>query len=84
MKKTFLCSIGIHAWNKPVFLDSGIHSSVRDYRQVCKKCGKRVTWVQPKNLDVRFYPKYWGHRLNWLSILLILLAIVIIIVLIKG
>lgn len=48
MSKFFLCSIGIHKWDRTVVTSHGFSSSVLDCRKKCKRCGKTKTWVKKK------------------------------------
>ncbi len=73
MSKPFLCKIGIHKWGKATFVDHGFHSNVLDWRQECVRCGKRITWVQPKGLNEKFYPVSWAKRRSWLFWVILLL-----------
>lgn len=75
MSKSFLCKIGIHKWGRAYFIDHSIHSSILDWQQKCKRCGKRINWVQPKGINARYYPVYWFKRTNWLFWLIILAII---------
>lgn len=77
MSKPLLCKLGIHKWDRATFLDSGIQSNVRDYKQKCKRCDKRITWVQPKGTNVKFYPQAWAKRRSWLFWLIIIIIIII-------
>ena len=73
MSKAFLCKIGIHKWGRATFVDHSIHSNILDWRQKCERCGKRITWVQPKGLDKKFYPISWAKRRSWLFWIILLI-----------
>ena len=72
--KPFLCKIGLHKWGRAVLTDHSIHSNVIDWRQRCVRCGKTITWIQPKGLNEKFYPVSWAKRRSWLfwTILLVI------------
>lgn len=75
---SILCKLGLHKWGKATFVDHSFHSSVLDYKQRCLRCGKKITWVQPKGINQRFYPISWSKRNKWiLWILLFILAYLI-------
>ena len=74
--KSIFCKLRIHNWGNATFFDSGFHSSVRDYKQDCIRCHKRITWVQPKKLDVRFYPTSWFKKQSYFVWIIILFVTV--------
>ena len=78
MLKPFLCKIGIHKWGRAVFTDYSIRSNILDWRQKCIHCGKRITWVQPKGLNEKFYPISWAKRKSWLFWVILLLMVYLI------
>ncbi len=61
---SWLCKIGFHKWGRAVYTHYN-KSNVLDWRQDCKRCGKRITWVQPKGLNEKFHPIYWSKRIGW-------------------
>jgi len=74
---SWLCKIGIHHWGKAHYMYH-FSSNVYDWRQVCKLCGKTITWVQPKGLNEKFYPIYWAKRIGWIFwVMLIIVAYMI-------
>lgn len=71
---SWLCKIGIHKWGRANFMHH-FSSNVLDWKQDCKLCGKRITWVQPKGLNEKFHPIYWSKRIGWIFwVMLIIVA----------
>jgi len=73
--KKILCRLGFHRWGRAVYETHAL-SNVLDYRQRCNRCGKTITWVQPKGLNIRFYPVYWGKRISWIVWLVIIIGVI--------
>ncbi|MDH7593226.1 MAG: hypothetical protein QHG99_02580 [Methanomicrobiales archaeon] len=45
-----LCRIGIHRWGKKFGHDE-FGSSVIEWKKKCQRCGKLLTWIEPKKRD---------------------------------
>jgi hypothetical protein len=58
------CKIGFHKWGRASYVHYH-RSNILDWKQSCIICGKKITWVQPKGLNEKFYPIYWSKRLGW-------------------
>jgi hypothetical protein len=73
-----LCLLGLHEWGRASFVDSGFHTSVLDWKQKCDRCGKKITWVQPKGVNENFYPVSWAKKTSWLLwVILIIIGFLI-------
>lgn len=70
------CKLGFHKWDRPVFV-SQLSSNILDYKMMCRRCRKTVRWVQPKGMNVRYYPTYLVERINWVfwAIVIVLLLV---------
>jgi len=65
MPKPILCTLGFHRWGRATYIDWGVGSNALDWKQKCSRCRKMIKWVQPKGVDMRFYPAYLAKRVNW-------------------
>ncbi|MFT4343218.1 MAG: hypothetical protein ACMXYE_00555 [Candidatus Woesearchaeota archaeon] len=83
MVQSLLCKLGFHRWGRATFVDHGMHSSVRDWKQQCTACGKEISWVQPKGSNEKFYPVSFVKRngsvlILGLGILVFLIVLILI------
>ena len=80
MTKSILCKLGIHRWGRATFIDMSIHSNVLDWKQSCVRCGKRITWVQPKGIQTEYHPKGWAKRRSpifWIVVISIIVYLIL-------
>ncbi|MBN2367611.1 hypothetical protein JXC34_01225 [Candidatus Woesearchaeota archaeon] len=77
-----LCLLGLHNYSKPHYTDH-FSSNVLDYRQKCGRCGHIITWTQPKGIDYKYYPVYWGKRKVGVYIVLVILVLIAVVLLFK-
>jgi hypothetical protein len=77
-----MCKLGFHKWEKPTFT-TNFSSNVVEWKMICSRCRNSTRWIQPKGVNVKYYPNYWLHKLNWWFVLLVVIGILLFLALVN-